>query len=94
MSEPAVLMVVAAWLLPPVVVPPLTSLPAPVVTLTAELPTAVGVPLTVQVMTPPMATVAGVAGEHTLVRPAGRPATAQLALVAAAVAVGVVLVQV
>ena len=68
-------------------VPPLVSLVAPVVTVTVELPTAVGVPLTGQLMLAPAATVAGGAGAHVpTVTPGGRPDTAHVALVALAVA--------
>jgi hypothetical protein len=62
----------------------LTSLVAPVLPARDALPTAVGVPETVQVMVALGATdAAGTVCEHTVVRPAGRPVTAQLALVAA-----------
>jgi hypothetical protein len=62
----------------------LTSLVAPVVPASAAPPTAVGVPETVQVMAAPGATeAAGAVGEQTVVRPAGKPLTAQPALVAA-----------
>jgi hypothetical protein len=76
-----------ALLLPPLVVPPLPSFAAPVVNVSAEMPVTVGVPVTVQVMTSPAAIVAGVGGEQTLMSPVGKPTMAQLALVAAAVAV-------
>lgn len=60
------------------------SLPAPVEPDKVELPTAVGVPVTVQVIVAPGATeAAGTVGEHDVLRPAGRPASAQVALVAA-----------
>ena len=86
-----------AVLLPLAVVPPLMSLAAPVVSVSGAVPTAVGVPLTVQVMAAPIARVAvvGTAGLHTLVKPAGKPAIAQVApMLASAVAAGAVLVQV
>lgn len=87
MSEPDVVTGAVAVLLPPAVVPPLVSLVAPVVTVTVELPTAVGVPLTGQLMLAPAATVAGGAGAHApTVTPGGRPDTAHVALVALAVA--------
>ena len=97
MSEPVVAIEPVALLLPVVPVPPLMSLAAPVVNVSGEVPTAVGVPLTVQVMAAPMARVAvvGTAGLHTVVKPAGKPAIAQVApMLAAAVAAGAVLVQV
>lgn len=59
------------------------SLLALVVPDTVAVPTAVGVPLTVQVIAAPGAMVAGGTGEHVVVRPAGRPLTAQVAAVAA-----------
>lgn len=61
----------------------LGSFVAPVVPVTVTLPTVVGVPDTVQVMAAPGATVAGGAGEQTVVNPAGKPLTAHEALVAA-----------
>ena len=80
--------VAVAVLLPPLVVPPLESLVAPVVAVSVLAPTAVGVPLTGQEMLEPAATVAGGAGVHVpTVTPAGRPASEQVALVALAVAV-------
>jgi hypothetical protein len=97
MSEPVVTMVLVALLLPAAVTPPLMSLVEPVVSVSGEVPTAVGVPVTVQVMTAPMARVpvVGTVGEHKLLKPAGKPAIAQLVLtLAAAVAAGAVLVQV
>jgi hypothetical protein len=90
MSEPAVTMEPVAVLFPPAVTPPLLSLVAPVVNVNGDVPTAVGVPVTLQVMTAPMPTVplVGTVGEHTLVKPAGKPAMAQVVLIlAAAVAV-------
>ena len=78
MSEPVVAMVVEAVLLATT-----GSLVAPVVPLTVELPTVVGVPETVQVMAALGATVAGGVGAQDVVRPAGRPVTAQVADVAA-----------
>jgi hypothetical protein len=96
-SEPAVTMVLEALLLPPLVVPPLPSLAAPVVKVNGEVPTAVGVPVTVQVMTAPTATVAkvGTAGTQTLVKPTGKPVIEQVVpILAGAVAAGAVLVQV
>ena len=56
MSEPAVAICCVAVLLPPAVVPPLTSLVAPVVTDAVVVPDAVGVPLTGQLMLAPGAT--------------------------------------
>ena len=88
MSEPVVVRVAVAVLLPPVVVPPFESLVAPVVAVSVFAPTAVGVPLTGQEMLEPATTVAGVAGVHVpTVTPGGRPASEQDALVALAVAV-------
>jgi hypothetical protein len=89
-SEPAVVMLLVTWLLPPLVVPPLPSFAAPVVNVSAAVPVAVGVPVTVQLMTAPTATVpvVGTPGVQLVVKPAGRPAMAQLApMLAAAVAV-------
>jgi hypothetical protein len=97
MSEPVTTMELVAVLLPPAVIPPLTSLAAPVVKASGAVPTAVGVPVTVQVMAAPMATVppVGTVGEHALIKPAGKPAMAQVVLaLAGAVAAGAVLVQV
>jgi hypothetical protein len=59
------------------------SFDAPVVPVSVDVPTVVGVPETVQVIEPPAATVTGVAGEHNAVRPAGSVAMAQVAAVAA-----------
>jgi hypothetical protein len=58
------------------------SLVAPVEPLSVETAGVVGVPLTVQRICAPGATVAGGTGEHDVVRPAGSPVTAQLAAVA------------
>lgn len=86
-SDAFVATVVDAELLPPVPVPPLVSLVAPVVAVTVTLPVAVGVPETVQEMLAPMATDAGGVGVQVpTVTPAGRPETLQLAATAAAVA--------
>lgn len=88
MSEPTVAIAWLAVLLPPEVVPPLTSLTAPVVTVTDVVPAAVGVPLTGHEMLDPAATVAGGAGVQVpTVTPGGNPDTAQVADVALAVAV-------
>ena len=88
MSEPTVTSDAVAVLLPPAVVPPLTSLVAPVVAVTADAPAAVGVPVTAQLMLLPTAIVAGVEGVHApTVTPEGRPDTAHVALTALAVAV-------
>ena len=84
-------------MLPPVVVPPLMSLVAPVVKVNGDVPGAVGVPVTLQVMAAPMATVplVGTVGVQLVLKPAGKPAIAQVApTLAAAVAAGAVLVQV
>jgi hypothetical protein len=59
------------------------SFGAPVLPLNGDVPGAVGVPETVHVMLAPGATVAGGVGAHDVVRPAGKPVTAQVALVAA-----------
>ena len=56
---------------------------APVVPVSVDDPTVVGVPETVQVMTPAGATVVGGVGEHDVVKPAGNPLTAHVAAVAA-----------
>jgi hypothetical protein len=75
-----------ALLLPPIPVPPLVSLVAPVVTPTVLVADEVGVPVTGHEMLAPIATVAGAAGVHTpSAKPAGRPVTVQEALVAGAV---------
>ena len=75
-------------MLPPLVVPPLVSLVAPVVTVTVDEPLAVGVPLTGQLMLALAATVAGGVGVQVpTVTPGGRPVTEQEAAVALAVAV-------
>ena len=87
MSEALVAIDAVAVLLPPAVVPPLTSLVAPVVAVTVEVPDTVGVPLTGQLMLAPAATVAGGAGEHVpTVTPAGKPETVQVAFSALAAA--------
>ena len=78
MSEPAVALTVLALLLAG-----LPSLLAPVVPETDEEPVVVGVPETVQTICAPAATEAGGVGVHDVVRPAGKPVTAQLAEVAA-----------
>lgn len=57
----------------------LRSFVALVVPVTVTVPAAVGVPETVQVMTPAVAIFAGGTGEHDDVRPAGRPDIAQVA---------------
>ena len=49
----------------------LPSLVAPVLPLTAVEPAAVGVPVTVHVIEPPAAILAGVAGEQVAVKPGG-----------------------
>jgi hypothetical protein len=97
MSEPVVTTELVAVLLPPLVAPPLTSLAAPVVKDSGVVPTAVGMPLTVQVMAAPIATVlaVGTVGEQTVVKPVANPVMTQVApALAAAVAAGAVLVQV
>lgn len=77
-----------AVLLPPVPVPPLVSLVAPVEAVRVALPGAVGVPLTGQEMLAPIATVAGTVGVQVpIVTPAGRPDSEQVAATALAVAV-------
>ena len=81
-------MVAVVELLPPVVVPPLVSMVAPVVAVSVVAPGAVGVPLTAHEMLAPAATVAGVDGVQVpIVTPGGRPLTEQVAAVALAVAV-------
>ena len=78
-SEPVTATVVVAALLPVV-----ASLVALVVPVRVEEPTVVGVPETVHVMTPPTARLAtGGIGEHDVVKPAGNPLMAHVALVAA-----------
>ena len=62
----------------------LSSFEAPVVPLTVLDPAAVGVPVTVQVMLAAAAMVAGGVGVQDVVKPAGKPATAQSAAVALA----------
>jgi hypothetical protein len=87
MSELVGASVAVAELLPPLPVPPLESLVAPVVTTTALDAAVVGVPVTGQEMLAPGATVASGAGEQApSTRPAGKPDTAHEALVADAVA--------
>jgi hypothetical protein len=61
----------------------LPSLPAPVVPGTVVVPRAVGVPVTVQTIDVPGATVAGVAGVQFAIKPAGNTPTLQDADVAA-----------
>jgi uncharacterized membrane protein YdfJ with MMPL/SSD domain len=77
MSEPVAVNVAVAVLLAV-----FGSLLAPVVPLTVEAAGVVGVPVTVQRICAPGATVAGGTGVHDAVSPAGRPATAQVAAVA------------
>ena len=87
MSEPTVAIVCVAELLPPVVVPPLVSLVAPVMTDAVVLAAAVGVPETGQMILAPATTVAGAVGVHVpTVTPAGSPEIAHDALSALAVA--------
>ena len=76
-SAPVVVIVVDAVLLAA-----LPSLLALVVPLRVDAPTVVGVPETVQVIFAPAATVTGGVGAQTTVKPAGRPATVQVAAVA------------
>ena len=59
------------------------SLVAPVTPVSVLVPTAVGVPETLQVMAAPAATLTGGVGAHDVVKPAGSPATEQVAPVAA-----------
>ena len=88
MSEPVVVIDAVAELFPPVVVPPLASLVAPVVAVSVVLPVAVGVPETVHEMLEPAATVAGGVGVQVpTVTPGGSPETEHDAFVAEAVAV-------
>ena len=77
MSEPVVAIDVAA-----VLFVALPSLVAPVVPAIGLVATVVGVPETVQVIEAPAATAAGGTGTHDVVRPAGKPLTAQVAAVA------------
>jgi hypothetical protein len=87
MSEPVVVIAAVARLLPPVPLPPLRSLVAPVVAVRVVDPGAVGVPDTGQLMLEPAVTVAGGVGVHEpMVTPGGRPLMAQVAAVALAVA--------
>ena len=81
MSEPVTASVDVAELLAE-----LPSLLAPVVPVRVFEPTAVGVPETVHVIVAAAARVVGGVGEQLVVRPAGRPATLQVAAVAEAVA--------
>ena len=86
MSEPDVAMALVAVLLPPVPVPPLVSLVAPVVTLAVVVPFVVGVPLTGQLMLALPATEAGGVGVQVpTVTPGGRPLTVQVEATAAVV---------
>jgi len=63
-----------------VLLPALLSFVAPVVPVAVELPIAVGVPETGHTIVPPAATVAGGTGVQVpTVRPAGRPASEQVA---------------
>lgn len=88
MSEPETANACVALLFPAAVAPPLVSLVAPVTVVTETLPVVVGVPLTAQEMLAPAATVAGGVGVHVpTVTPGGSPAMVQVADVAAAVAV-------
>jgi hypothetical protein len=95
-SEPVMAIELVAVLLPPAVVPPLTSFAAPVVNDSGAIPEAVGVPETVQVITAPMATVpaVGTVGKHTVDKPVGSPAIAQVVKVLAAAVAVAELVQV
>lgn len=87
MSDALVVTDVVAVLLPPVPVPPLVSLVAPVVAVTVTEPVAVGVPETGHEMLAPIAIVAGGVGVHVpTVTPGGSPLTLQVAARAAAVA--------
>ena len=87
MSDATVAMVAVVELLPPVVVPPLTSLVAPVVAVKVVEPGAVGVPETAHEMLAPAITVAGVEGVQVpIVTPGGKPLTEHVADVALAVA--------
>lgn len=87
MSDALVVIDLVAVLLPPAPVPPFESLIAPVVAVTVEVPTAVGVPETGHEILAPIATVAGGVGVQVpTVTPAGKPVMLQDAEVAAAVA--------
>ena len=79
-SDPTVVIVFVVWLLPPVVVPPLVSLVAPVVAVSTIAPAAVGVPLTGQLMLAPAA-MGGLGEQAPTVTPGGRPLTEQVAAV-------------
>lgn len=59
------------------------SFVAPVVPVSVTVPTTVGVPVTEQLIDAPGATVVGGVGVQVVVSPAGRPAIAHVALVAA-----------
>ena len=88
MSAPLTATALVDELLPPAVVPPLMSFAAPVTVVTVTFCVVVGVPLIGHEMLAPGATEAGVDGVHApTVTPAGSPDTAQVALVAVAVAV-------
>jgi hypothetical protein len=78
MSEPVTTNVAVA-----VLFVELGSFGEPVLPLSGDEPGAVGVPETVQVIAAPGATVEGGVGAHDVVKPAGRPVTAHVALVAA-----------
>ena len=78
MSDPVVVIEVDAVLLPG-----MPSLVAPVVPVSAAVPTAVGVPETVHEIAAAGATLVGGVGVHVLVKPAGRPAIEHVAAVAA-----------
>ena len=88
MLDPVVVTDAVVELLPPVVVPPLVSLVAPVVTVRVVDPGAVGVPETEHEMLDPAVTVAGGVGVQVpTVTPGGKPEIAHVAPVAEAVAV-------
>lgn len=88
MSEPDTATDLVVVLLPADPVPPLISLIAPVVAVTVTAPAAVGVPLTAHEMLAPAATLAGGTGLQVPTEtPAGSPEITQVALVAEAVAV-------
>lgn len=88
MSEASTATGLVAVLLPPPVVPPLMSLVAPVDAVTVDEPGAVGIPETAHEMLAPATTVVGGVGVQTpTVTPGGRPETEQVAFVALAVAV-------
>jgi hypothetical protein len=77
MSEPVTAIAVVA-----VLFAVFGSFPAPVVPVTVDDPSAVGVPVTVHEITPDGATDVGGKGVHDCVKPAGRPETEQAAAVA------------